>query len=99
MWYNRHRKPEDGSNWSVLPDWEATRGICNNVMSITTPPPPLPYEIADWFKGDVFFEPIVHHLLGRDSGSSISEWRRAMHRSQGFMIERGKLWRLSSKPS
>jgi hypothetical protein len=97
MWRNRKRKLEDGSNWSVLPDWEATKGLHNDVMSISTSQPILPYKLEDRFKGDGFFELIVYHLLGHDSGSSISERRRAMHRAQGFIIERGKSWRLSSK--
>jgi hypothetical protein len=102
MWQNRKRSPSDGSTWSVLPDWETTRGIHNNVMSVDTSPPPtnatpLPYELEDRFKGDTFFEPIIRHLLGHDAGSNISERRRAKHRAQGFHIEHGKLWRLSTK--
>jgi hypothetical protein len=81
---------------SVLPDWETTRGIHNNIHPINATTPPSneyipPYELADHFKGDVFFEPIVNHLLGRNTGSDISERWRAMHRAQGFIIEQGKL--------
>jgi len=102
MWQNRKCQPGDGSDWSVLADWEAIRGIRNDILSVDTTPlptndPTLPYELADRFKDDPFFEPIVHHLLGRNAGSSISERRRAMHRAKGFTIERGKLWRLSTK--
>src|SRR6202040_762932 len=102
MWHNRKRQSNDGSNWSVLPDWEAIRGIRNDIMSIdTTPIPrndqPERYTLADCFKGDTFFEPIVHHLLGGNAGSNISEQRRAMHRAKGFIIKQGKLWRLSTK--
>jgi len=105
VWRNRQRTQNDGSHWSVLPDWETTRGISNDVMSISTlpldmsTPQLLPHELEAKFKGDIFFEPIVYHLLGRDTGSNITERRKAKHRAQGFMIERGKLWRLSSKAS
>jgi transposase InsO family protein len=93
---------QDGSNWSVLADWEATHGIHNDIMHIDMSPPPtdaipLPYELEDLFKGDVFFEPIVRHLLGHNTGSNIAECRRAKHRAQGFIIEHGKLWRISTK--
>lgn len=57
----------------------------------------LPHELEDRFKDNVFFEPIVCHLLGHNTGANISDRRKAMHRAQGFIIERGKLWRLSSK--
>jgi len=102
MWQNRGRSNTDGSDWSVLADWETTRGIRNDILLVNQSPPPgdtpsLPYELEDHFKGDVFFEPIVRHLLGRNAGSNISERRRAMHRAQGFMIDNGKLWRVSTK--
>ena len=102
MWQNRKRQPGDGSNWSVLPDWEAIRGIQNDILSVDVPPLPTndnpqQYELADRFKGDTFFEPIIHHLLGGNAGSNILERRRAMHRAKGFTIERGKLWRHSTK--
>jgi hypothetical protein len=73
MWCNRKHKLKDGSNWSVLPDWEATKGMHNDVMSVSTSLPMLPYELEDRFKGDMFFELVIHHLSGRDSGSSVSE--------------------------
>ena len=104
MWNNRKRQPNDGSNWSVLPDWEAIKGIQNDILSVDETPiltsnVQAQYSLADRFKGDVFFEPIVHHLLGGNAGSNISERRRAMHCAKGFTIEKGKLWRLSTKAS
>jgi hypothetical protein len=97
MWQNCGRSNTNGSNWSVLADWETTQGIRNDVLLVDQSPPPgdtpsLPYELEDRFKGDVFFEPVVQHLLGRNAGSNISERRRAMHQAQGFMIDNGKLW-------
>ena len=41
------------------------------------------------FKGDLFFMPVVRHLLGKAAGDSIAERRRAAHRAEGFMIEDG----------
>lgn len=101
MWQNRKRRAGDGSDWSVLPDWEATRGIKNDILTIADSPlpttTPLPFELVDHFKDDAYFEPIVSHLLGRNTGATISERNRVMHRSKGFIIEDGKLWRLSTK--
>lgn len=37
--------------------------------------------------------------IGKDAGSTISERRRAKHRAQGFIIEDGKLWKVSAKVS
>ncbi|KAJ7483140.1 hypothetical protein B0H11DRAFT_1611319, partial [Mycena galericulata] len=47
------------------------------------------------FADDIFFAPIVEHLLGRTAGTAIQERKRAAHRSAGFRIEEGKLWRMA----
>ncbi|KZP10862.1 hypothetical protein FIBSPDRAFT_675379, partial [Athelia psychrophila] len=105
LWQNRKRTATDGSSWSVLPDWEARSGVRNDILSVNADsaaheaPPALNSELQERFRGDSFFEPITRHLLGLDAGTSISERRRAMHRAKGFLIERGKLWRLTSKSS
>ena len=98
MWHNRTRSSTDGSHWSVLPDWEASKGIRNDVMSVLDTPATSEHPLETRFKGDVFFAPIVRHLLGKSAGDSISERRRAMHRAEGFMIENDKLWRVSTRP-
>ena len=51
------------------------------------------------FKGDLFFMPVVRHLLGKAAGNSIAERWRAAHRAEGFMIEDGKLWKVSNRPT
>ena len=100
MWRNRKRSTTDGSSWSVLPDWEAMKGITNDVLSVASPNdtsalPLHPLEVQ--FQGDIFFTPIIRHLLGKSAGDSVSERRRAMHRAEGFTIDDGKLWRVSTK--
>ena len=99
MWHNRPRTSTDGSSWSVLPDWEALKGIKNDILQVSASPgaPAHPLELR--FQGDIFFTPIIRHLLGKSAGDSIADCRRAMHRSKGFMIENNKLWRVSSKTS
>ncbi|KAF9456709.1 hypothetical protein BDZ94DRAFT_1118921, partial [Collybia nuda] len=86
----------DGSNWSVLPNWEASQGIVNDILSIShIPSPKQPLEIQ--FEDDIFFKPIVLHLLGFMAGDTPADRRKAAHRSSGFMIADGKLWKVSSK--
>jgi hypothetical protein len=97
MWRNRKRSQMDGSMWSVLLDWEASKGIQNNVMAVLDSPHPTEHPLIIKFKGDIFFTPIVKHLLGKSTGDSIMERRKAMHRAEGFMLEDNKLWRVSSK--
>ena len=46
----------DGSDWSVLPNWEATKGIVNNVLIISYVPPHI-HPLETQFSGDFFFEP------------------------------------------
>jgi hypothetical protein len=83
MWDRHERTDIDGSDWSVLPNWEATKGIVNDVQGISYVPPNIhPLEIQ--FTGDIFFEPIVKHLLGHNAGSTPSERRKATHRATGF---------------
>src|SRR5882762_8086636 len=97
MWRNRKRSQTDVSTWSVLPDWEASKGIQNDIMAISDSPNPSEHLLETKFKGDIFFAPIVKHLLGRSTGDSAMEWRKAMHRAEGFLLEGNKLWRVSSK--
>src|SRR6202044_3829613 len=85
MWQNRERSQTDGSTWSVLPDWEASKGIQNDVMAILDSPNPTEHPLLTTFKGDIFFTPMLNHLLGKSTGNSIAEWRKAMHRAEGFM--------------
>lgn len=100
MWRNRERTSTDGSSWSVLPDWESSRGITHDILMVAEDSPSTPmHALEAQFRGDVFFMPIVRHLLGKTAGASISERRRAMHRAEGFSITDGRLWRISSKPS
>jgi transposase InsO family protein len=98
MWDGHNRTSTDGSSWSVLPNWEATKGVVNDVLSISYVPPSL-HPLETQFAGDIFFEPIVKHLLGHEAGSTPSERRKATHRATGFIILDDKLWKVSSKAS
>ena len=74
MWHNRKCTMTDGSHWSVLPDWETAKGIKNDVMSVINAMLyTLEHPLETMFRGDVFFMPIVRHLLGKSAGDSMSE--------------------------
>jgi transposase InsO family protein len=98
MWEGHERTDTDGSSWSVLPNWEATKGVVNDILSISYVPPQN-HLLETQFAGDLFFEPIVKHLLGHDTGSTPAERRKATHRATGFTILDDKLWKISSKAS
>ncbi|KZP20049.1 hypothetical protein FIBSPDRAFT_710346, partial [Athelia psychrophila] len=104
MWQGKKRTATDGSTWSVLADWEAIKGIRNNILSVSPAQeeptqPTANVQLEERFRGDVFFEPMVRHLLGSNTGSTVSERRCAMHRAQGFIVDQGKLWKVASRPT
>ena len=41
MWDGKERMDMDGSSWSVLPNWETTKGIVNDILSISYVPPTI----------------------------------------------------------
>ena len=43
--------------------------------------------------------PVIKHLLGKAAGDSIAERWRAAHWAEGFMIEEGKSWKVSNRPT
>ena len=94
MWEGQERTGTDSSRWSVLPNWEASKGIANDILSISYVPLPT-HSLEAQFTGDIFFEPIVKHLLGHNVGSTPPEWRKAAHRATGFIIIDDKLWKTS----
>jgi transposase InsO family protein len=95
MWTARKRTSADGSDWSVLADWETTKGIVRDLLSVSTATDGIRHPLQAQFADDIFFSPIVEHLLGHTAGATISDRKRAAHRSAGFMIEDGKLWRIA----
>ena len=86
MWDSRRRTMEDGSDWSVLPNWEATKGIVNDILSVSYIPPNI-HPLESRFASDLFFEPIVKHLLGHDAGSTPAARRKAMHQASSFTMK------------
>ncbi|KAJ7107737.1 hypothetical protein C8R44DRAFT_534189, partial [Mycena epipterygia] len=95
MWTSRKRTSSDGSDWSVLADWEATKGIVRDMLVVSETADRIRHPLQIQFADDIFFSPIVEHLLGHTAGVTLQDRRRAAHRLAGFMIEDGKLWRVA----
>ncbi|KAJ6535376.1 hypothetical protein DFH09DRAFT_845036, partial [Mycena vulgaris] len=85
----------NGSDWSVLPDWEARGGITRNILGVLETSNELRHPLQVQFADDIFFAPIVEYLLGHTAGETIQGRKRAAHRAAGFMIDEGKLWRIA----
>lgn len=103
MWEGRQCTDTDGSNYSVLADWEANHGLINDILGIADAPPEgttaAKHPLETMFASDIFFQPIVRHLLGRTAGDTPSDRHKAAHRAVDFMIADGRLWKVSSKAS
>lgn len=99
MWEGRPRTDTDGSHYTVLADWEANKGISNDILSISDTQNALRHPLETHFANDIFFTPIIHHLLGKTAGDTPSDKRKAAHRAKDFMIAENKLWKVSNKAS
>ena len=53
--------PEDGSNWTVSPDWEAQEGITNNVFGIS-PTQPKNADIRKCLAGESLYLQVINAL-------------------------------------
>src|SRR6266481_1777346 len=80
---------KDGADWMVQPDWEAHKGIVNNIMHIGEAEAHA--EIWECFKDDPWLSEVVEALTDSELGDICSR-RRARHRALNFAIEDGKLW-------
>ena len=67
MWDRYKRTSTDRSDRSVLLNRKATKGIVNDVLSIS------------YILPDTFFGPIVKHLLGHNAGPTPATWSKATH--------------------
>ncbi|KIJ22813.1 hypothetical protein M422DRAFT_78959, partial [Sphaerobolus stellatus SS14] len=85
----------DGSDWSVLPDWEARKGIVNDIMTVMSAE--VPNELQERFADDTWFKEVIEHLAGSDKDKDPRIRRRAKHRAANFMIDEGKLWLIKLK--
>ena len=84
----------DGSMWSVTPDWEEARGLTYNLFTIDTSPTTLHSMLRECFKDKRIFMEVVDAILGITDTTSDANHKKAAHHAKGYFIEEGKLWKL-----
>ncbi|KAG1846475.1 hypothetical protein C8R48DRAFT_574399, partial [Suillus tomentosus] len=101
--------PRDGAEWTVNEDWEATKGIIQDLFEVTSPTTllnlndPHIIELRSRFQQEPLFLDIVDAICDLDSDKPVNIKRRARHRAQlsypQFFIEDGKLWKVPNDSS
>jgi RNase H-like domain found in reverse transcriptase/Reverse transcriptase (RNA-dependent DNA polymerase) len=90
------RIPADGSEWSVTPDWEDSRGLVHDLFTVSEPSSDLHKTLRDRFQNENIFIEIIDALLGVPNDASERDRRRAAHRAKDFFIDEDRLWKLGS---
>ncbi|KAG2748526.1 hypothetical protein P692DRAFT_201659651, partial [Suillus brevipes Sb2] len=94
----------DGGTWTVSEDWEATRGIVQDLLAVnvsTTEQNVLTdsteiTNLLQRFNNEPFFVDIIQALVDLDQDKPIRDKRRARHRANNFFLAEGKLWRVAN---
>src|SRR6202044_2298958 len=87
-------EPNDGSSWSVAPDWEAARGLEYDLFSVEAAASTLHSRLREHFAEEPVFLEAIDVLLGITGSSTEAERKRAAHRAEGYFIKDEKLWNL-----
>jgi hypothetical protein len=87
-------RENDGSSWSVVPDREHVHGIHYDLFTVGTTTSTLHSSLRKRFTNEPVFLEVLHTILGITGASTEAERKRAKHRSEGYFIKDGKLWRL-----
>ncbi|KIK33110.1 hypothetical protein CY34DRAFT_32252, partial [Suillus luteus UH-Slu-Lm8-n1] len=96
----REPSPGDGAEWTVNEDWEAARGIVQDLFEVSSSPsrtnvPNVRFtELCTRFQYEPLFLEIVDTLCDLDSDQPVNVKRHARHRAQQFFIEDDKLWKI-----
>ncbi|KAG1837065.1 hypothetical protein C8R48DRAFT_623009, partial [Suillus tomentosus] len=94
----------DGSMWTVSEDWEASKGIVQDILGVNTDNSEQreltiftdAQSLIQRFHKDPFFIDILRALTDLDQSKSVQEKRHARHQAQHFFIKDGKLWRMAN---
>ncbi|KIK78583.1 hypothetical protein PAXRUDRAFT_82648, partial [Paxillus rubicundulus Ve08.2h10] len=86
----------DGSKWSVNEDWEASKGITNNLFN-TAVDLPLS-KLHAHFTDEPLLE-IIEALHNLDSDKPDRIQRCARHRALNYLVEDGRLFRITDGQS
>jgi transposase InsO family protein len=84
----------DGSDWTVSPDWEAKEGIVNDVYQVRVSQKRTQYaNLRGRLKDEPLYIQVIDALEGLENPESSLRTRiRAQHRASQYMIEEEKLW-------
>ncbi|KIK35566.1 hypothetical protein CY34DRAFT_28844, partial [Suillus luteus UH-Slu-Lm8-n1] len=97
--------PGDGADWSVSEDWEASRGIIQDLFTVN---PTSAKTLTDSttiealhkrFAQEPLFLEVIEAFGDLDSDKSVRDKRCARHRAKQFFIAEGKLWRVPNDSS
>src|SRR6266481_7167733 len=90
-------KDRDGAEWSVRQDWEANKGVINDIMQLAAGQDTDRFaDIHEQFADDPWLSEVVNALTNQDM-PDIWTRRRARHHALNFTIDGGKLWRIRTK--
>lgn len=92
------RMDEDESAWSVSEDWESTHSLVNNLFLVQHTDSVI-LDLQERLKQEPLFLEVIEALLDLDSSKPDREKRRACYRALGYMIEEGRLWRITDSKS
>jgi hypothetical protein len=87
----------DGSEWTVSEDWESNVGLTgtHDIFHISRTGMPEITKLRDRFKKEPIFAEVIDAILEMDQDTNLRQKRRARHRASEYMIEDGKLWRVT----
>jgi len=82
----------NGADWSVHPDWEASQGMTNDIMQLRGATDTNEHaQLCEWFVDNPWLNEVVEALTIQDM-PDIRTRHRVRHRATKFMIKGDRLW-------
>ncbi|KAF8870194.1 hypothetical protein BD779DRAFT_1455863 [Infundibulicybe gibba] len=83
----------DGSEWSVSPDWEDRTGLVHDLYQLSAPDMSTEMQtLKPRFKDKPLFTEVIDALAKCDQHLDLKTQSRARHWALGYSIDEGKLW-------
>ena len=84
----------NGSSWSIVPDWEEAQGLQYDLFTIDAQLETLHISLRSHFKEERIIVEVVDAILGVNDSTSESDRKRAARHAEGYFVEDSKLWKL-----
>ena len=84
MYTGKERTTDNGSTWLVCEDWEASRGLVNDLFGVHTDE--VISSLCKRFTDEPLFLEVVQAITNRDSHRTKRERNRAKRRAEGYHI-------------